>query len=312
VSTGKAILLAALLVALVAAVGLYTDLAELRGQLVDFDWLVLLPALGLALANYLIRFVKWQVFLKQAGAPTPFGVSLRVFFSGLSMTVTPGKVGEVLKPFLLQKATGTPVATTVPVVVAERLTDLLAGLLLALFGVLTSGYGLDIFLAGAALCALVLIVSLWGKAGELFLTLFSRLAAVRKRREALLELQRSMLRLVGLGPIVIATAFSVAAWFAECVAFYLVVQAAGQELSLANAVFIYSLGSIAGAVTMLPGGLVATEASMVFVLVEVFRGCTRPAAVASVLVVRLCTLWFAVLLGLVALWDLRRVKSLAP
>ena len=57
---------------------------------------------------------------------------------------------------------------------------------------------------------------------------------------------------------------------------------------------------------MLPGGLVATEASMVFVLVEVFSAAARSAAVTAVLVVRICTLWFAVLVGVAALGLVKR------
>jgi uncharacterized membrane protein YbhN (UPF0104 family) len=42
------------------------------------------------------------------------------------------------------------------------------------------------------------------------------------------------------------------------------------------------------------------------VLVEVFGAATRPAAVTAVLVVRICTLWFAVLVGVAALGMVKR------
>jgi len=295
-----------LLVLLAAGVGLYTDVVELARQVTGFAWWTVVPALVLAFLNYALRFGKWHYFLNRAGSRSDATASALVFFSGLSMSVTPGKVGELLKSVLLKRANGTPVAVSAPVVVGERLTDLMSLLLLAVFGVAGSGYGWDILAAAAILCGLVIVFALWGRAGEAAFSLAARLPFLKLRRESFLEMQRTLLTLVGWRCLVVGTLISVVAWFAECAAFWLVLAGAGTDFSLASAVFVYSLGTIAGAVTMLPGGLVATEASMVFVLVEVFRQATRPAAVTAVLVVRICTLWFAVLVGFVALAVFRR------
>ncbi|MBM4356344.1 MAG: flippase-like domain-containing protein [Deltaproteobacteria bacterium] len=232
--------------------------------------------------------------------------SALVFFSGLSMSVTPGKVGELLKSFLLKQADGTPVGVSAPVVVGERLTDLLSLLVLAVFGVAGSGYGWDILAAAAVLCGLVIVLALWRRAGDAAFRLLARLPFMKVRRESFQEMQRTLLTMVGWRCLVVGTAISAVAWFAECAAFWLVLRGTGIDFPIASAMFVYALGTIAGAVTMLPGGLVATEASMVFVLVELFRQATRPAAVTAVLVVRICTLWFAVLVGVVALALFRR------
>jgi glycosyltransferase 2 family protein len=295
-----------LLVLLLAGIGLYADVSSLGQALVDYAWWTVGPALALALANYVLRFGKWHFYLHAVGQRIPVRFSAQVFFSGLSMSVTPGKVGELLKSYLLKKSAGVPVAVSAPVVLAERLTDLLALLVLALFGVVTSGYGWDIMVVGTVLCGGVLMLALWRRAGVFVVDQLSRFKVVRERRESILELQEALFQLVGPMNLSVGTVISVVAWFAECLAFYLVLQGAGIDFSLSSAVFVYSLGTVAGAVTMLPGGLVATEASMVFVLVEVFGAATRPAAVTAVLVVRICTLWFAVLVGVAALGMVKR------
>jgi len=51
----------------------------------------------------------------------------------------------------------------------------------------------------------------------------------------------------------------------------------------------------------LPGGLGVTEAGMLAMLAELATGCNRSVAAAATFVTRLCTLWFAVLVGIVAL-----------
>jgi uncharacterized protein (TIRG00374 family) len=148
-------------------------------------------------------------------------------------------------------------------------------------------------------------LALWRRGGSAALRLLAWIPAVRARAASFAELQDAMFRLVGPWPLLVGTALSVAAWFAECVAFQVVLAGAGVEFALGGSVFVYSLGTIAGAVSMLPGGLVATEAGMVAMVVELFRAAPREAGVTAVLVVRLATLWFAVAVGLLALGWMR-------
>ena len=160
-TAGRIIFVALLLVAMVAAAGVYADVSALAEEFAGFDWWMVAPALALAFANYVIRFGKWHYFLHVVERPVPVRESGLVFFSGLSMSVTPGKVGELLKSYLLHKTSGVPPAASVPVVVAERLTDLISLIVLAMFGVATLGYGWDIVAAAAALCAVVVVIALW-------------------------------------------------------------------------------------------------------------------------------------------------------
>ena len=110
---------------------IFSDVQSLKDSLTEYLWWYTLPALGLALANYLLRFVRWEYYLRHqkldaGGLPTSFAV----FCAGLVMSITPGKVGELLKSFLLRRTTGVPVGKSAPVVVAERMTDVFAVFLL--------------------------------------------------------------------------------------------------------------------------------------------------------------------------------------
>jgi uncharacterized protein (TIRG00374 family) len=75
---------------------------------------------------------------------------------------------------------------------------------------------------------------------------------------------------------------------------------------LGLAILIYAVTTVAGALSFLPGGLLVTEAGMTLLLVQSARGVDEPTAVAATLLIRLATLWFAVLIGLIALTALRR------
>ena len=113
----------------------YSGFHKVVAALAHYAWATAVGALSLAAINYLLRFVKWELYLRRLGVRIPIGDSFGIFLSGFSLTVTPGKVGEVLKSYLLRETHGVPMARTAPIVVAERLTDLVALAALALVGV---------------------------------------------------------------------------------------------------------------------------------------------------------------------------------
>src|SRR2546429_4319551 len=112
-----------------------------------FRWEYLPLILGLTLFNYICRFFKWQYYLKRLEVSLPWVKSLLIFLSGLSMAITPGKVGELLKSYLLKRSTGAPISHTSPVIVAERLSDGIAMIALASTGLVLYRYGWELLLA---------------------------------------------------------------------------------------------------------------------------------------------------------------------
>ena len=129
---------------LLAGLALYADVSDLSASVLAFDWIWLPVVLLLSIGNYLIRFIKWHAYLGCLDLGVPKGPSFLIFFSGYLLTVTPGKLGELMKSGLLKESYGVPVTTSAPIVFAERLTDFLALLLLTLFGVMSSGYGVTV------------------------------------------------------------------------------------------------------------------------------------------------------------------------
>ncbi len=114
----------ALGVGVFAAFSIYADLDKLGHRLTQFSPIAVFLALLLAMGNYLIRFLRWEAYLKKTDHVVTRSTSALVFISGFAMSVTPGKVGELFKAALLRETSGSTMARTVPIVVAERVTDL--------------------------------------------------------------------------------------------------------------------------------------------------------------------------------------------
>ncbi len=126
-------LLLSILAGLAIFVGLsiYADIREVIQALAEFKWHYIALILGLVLTNYLLRFGKWDFYLRNIGIKLQVRHSLAIFLSGLTMAITPAKLGEVLKAYLLKRLNDTAVSRSVSVVIAERITDGLGLLILA-------------------------------------------------------------------------------------------------------------------------------------------------------------------------------------
>lgn len=299
-------------VAVYVGFSIWANAREVAEALGRFAWSAVLVALALAAGNYLIRFARWHYYLGVLGLRVPAGTSLLVFLSGFSLTVTPGKLGEAVKALLLREAYGIPAARTAPIVIAERVTDLVACLLLAAVGVFTFHVDRRFLALGAVLVGGGLLFLSIESLARYALGLFGRLPGVRRVAPKLDEFYSSARVLLRPGPLLWALALALVSWYLECLSFLVVVHGfAGAALGMRAAVFIYAAMTVAGALAFVPGGLGVTEAGMLALLVQLGRGLDRPTAAAATFLTRAATLWFAVALGLVALITFARRTHVA-
>ena len=304
-SSKKLGLLVILAVLVFAALAGYGDFREIGQRLAHFPMTHLIAALALALINYFLRFLRWAYYLRVLKIRAPVAVSGLVFLSGLAMSITPGKAGELLKSKLLRDRTGIPVSVSAPVVVMERITDVVSVVLLGL--ALLPLPVVLILLAALSISGGALIVVASRHSGRLL-----GLPLVRRWKSGL-ETSHQGLRLSTVPRVVaVAVALGAVAWFCEGLALWVILRGLDAEQSLGRAVSIYAAATLVGAVSAMPGGLVGTEGSMVALLQN--SGIARGPASAATLLVRLVTLWFAVAIGLTALVGLNRLqqKRLTP
>jgi glycosyltransferase 2 family protein len=300
--------LAALLLGVVVygAFVLYAGFSAMRESLERFAWSTFVLALALATSNYAFRFAKWQYYLRRLGV-TGVGMldSLLVFLSGFVLTVTPGKVGEVFKSAVLARTHGVPAERTAPIVLAERLTDAIGVIALIVVGSGAFAGGLGWALAGGIAVSTGVLLIVWDRPARALLRLLAARGGVAGRIAPKLAVAFDSLKVVA-GPAALLwpTALSIVAWGLEGVALYGLVRGFGAYVPLAAAVFFYSTASLAGALIPVPGGLGVAEALIKEQLARL-GGVSAGDATASMILVRFATLWWAVLIGFLALALLR-------
>lgn len=299
-----------------SALILFADARSLGDALAAFEWWLAFPVIMLTLFNYAVRLIKWDIYQRVVGIPrmSP-GNNVLTFLSGFSMSITPGKVGEIIKAVYVHRLTGAPVSRVTAVIAAERITDGLAMIALAALGFIQFDYGRPL-LALTALLGIGVVVLF--RRPALLHTAALRLGKlplvgpwigkIVHHIEAFLDASNTLY-----APKLVAgsVALGVLSWFGECVALFLVLDGLGMEPSwnlLLVATFVLSVSSVFGALSMLPGGLGVAEASMAGLLLLLIDTptFTRGDAAAATLLIRFATLWFAVLLGVIALVLLQR------
>ncbi len=276
--------------------------------LAGFQWRWYVPVLLLTIVNYGLRGWKWGYLLHRLGVHVPWRDNLLIFVSGLAMVISPGKAGELLKPYLVRASTGAPMARTIPALVTERLTDGIAALALAAIGVSRYAGDRAVYVyVPIVLTVLGLLVLSHERLSLAILHGMGRLPLVDRISGKLIEMYQSMRICVAPVPLFVTVAVSLVAWGAECIGYQLVFIGFGRDAPLGAATFLYAFATIAGGA--MPGGLGVADGALVVGAVQLFPGCGQGEALAASLLIRVATLWFGVILGAFALLRVGRLLT---
>lgn len=261
----------------------------------------------LSLLNYALRIVRWQHYLRHMGHHLPWRLSGLSYMAGFAFTLSPGKVGEMIRAryYLPHKV---PVSDVTAAFFAERLMDLIVILLMAL--VMLAGLPdyrvvmwIGIGLIGGVVAGLMLLpwatIQQWSQSHPRQATLSLRVT------QSVASLVLRARRFLSPGMLLWGLSLGLVAWGAEAIGFKIVgdVIHPEQPLSWTAGIGIYAVATLVGALSFLPGGLGSTEAVMASLLYT--QGFNVPDALLLTLICRVLTLWLAVVIGWLCVWLLR-------
>jgi glycosyltransferase 2 family protein len=280
---------------LYAAAALASDYKTVIGALLEFPWCTLASVVGLVLVGWLLRAWRFHYYLKQMDEEVPLGYSIKAFLAGFALTGTPGKMGEAVKGVFLKQDYGVSITRVVGILLVERLMDLWGVLFLGSFSLLLFEGWRNLFL----LCAAIVV------AGGAFLCMERLYRPVLERLAKVSFLSWGCTRILTMlltgkdlmTPAVffVGLLVSTVAWGMESVSLFLIMRGFELPTTLLQANFIYCFSTIVGALSMLPGGIGGTEAGMIGLLA--FIGIPYSSGLPAVILIRLCTLWLAVIVG---------------
>ena len=131
---------------------------------------------------------------------------------------------------------------------------------------------------------------------------------VRNFAEHLDDLHDASYVLLDAKPLAVAMALGFVGWGLEAFGFYLVIYGFTDLSSFevfVQCAFIMGVANLAGAISFLPGGLGVSETGIT-ALSRALLDVSRATAAAATILIRFLTLWFGVLIGLLALASVSR------
>ncbi|HEY0202159.1 MAG TPA: lysylphosphatidylglycerol synthase transmembrane domain-containing protein [Burkholderiaceae bacterium] len=291
----SACLSAALYLAFIVA----TDSARIWATMGRLGWLGWGMVLALSLFNYGLRFLRWEACLRRLSAVRiERWLHWLYYLAGFAFTTTPGKAGEALRGVFL-KQHGLDYRASLAAFLYERVLDLAAVVAMAALAAQAfPRYTFVLWLTLAAVAAglwLLLSGTLTARLRWLQDRLGGRVSALAGKLVALLGDAATVL---AWRPLLGGLVVGLVAWGAEGLGLYYALHALGASVSLPLTLGVYALSMLVGALSFVPGGLGTAEATMVLCLTSL--GCPLPTALTATLICRAATLWFAVVLGLLA------------
>jgi uncharacterized protein (TIRG00374 family) len=278
-------------------VGADFDYSNLRSLFTSLGLVQICGLLLLSCLNFFLRALRWHWFTRRLGLDVPMANSVVYYLAGFSMGVTPGRMGELIRLWMIRRRYGVSYHRAMPLLIGDRINDLLVIVVLALSaGVMIDKAPQMIVLV---VLSLVLAVNLVLRHPRCLIAVVDVLYGLTRRWRRVFAAARRTLRtgreVFSVANAAIASVLSIVAWFAECLAFYLLLSALGTNIPIDMATFIYSFATLVGALSFLPGGLGGFEATAVVLLKA--SGVDLGTAVFATSVIRLTTLWFSVALG---------------
>ena len=298
-----------LLISVVLAMGFYcvsmlfSNFDQTISAMQKLPWSGWATVLSLSLLNYVLRFIRWDQYIDEcSGQSVPKLTHFAIYVSGFALTTTPGKAGEAIRSFYLQRY-DVKLTQSLSTLFVERLVDFISMILLSVMvAIQFKEYSAMLIVIGIAVLSALPLIHY-----EPFLNFISRTCARLPDKFSeftghLIELIRSSQNLLKNRFLYGGLVIGVMAWGAEGTAFYLTLDYLDIDTPVILAISIYAIAVLIGALSFIPGGLGGTEAVMGILLTA--TGADLSSAVAATIICRMATLWFAVVIGFLAMGTL--------
>ena len=277
-----------------------SDFSKLSEEILDFEIMYLPLILILVPLGWLALYFRWTILVKNSGYILPHKKNFQIFLSGFPLSITPGKVGELLKCELLKENFNIPRKITAPIILVERLYNAVGIEIISSLGIWYFDFSGTVILIAS--CALIgIFIALRSK--SLFSSLINKTSKIKylsKFSDSFSDSYEVINHAIKPKIFIISSLLSAIYWILESVAVYFVFKSFGIDfLELYNVVLAYTSSIILGVASFVPGGIGVSEGTLISLLS--IHGLSLSTAITLTLFIRMFTLWYSVFVGFIAL-----------
>ena len=295
-----------LILVLVAAVGIYaiflftSDFNIITEKISNFKINYLPLILFLVTASWCPVFIKWHFLLKNCEIDIPLTKSITVFLSGLAFDITPGKLGALMKSQILKTSFNIPRTKTVPIIVAEKLYDLIGAILASIIGIIILGMNFYLIIIAILALAVIFFFMFYRPASEIFFKRITKTKFFSKYVDNMSEFHTIIQKSTNVKAATICILLGVTYWFIiSAAAYYTLIAFDINVLDYLTVLAIYTTSILLGAISFVPAGIGVAEGSIAGLFT--LNGIDVSTALILSVMIRVLTLWFSVCVGFIAL-----------
>lgn len=279
----------------------YTDFAKFSMNISQFKIEFLILTLILNFIVLMIKAIRQQLILKVLGIQIPVKSNFLLYLAGLSMLITPGGTGQIIKSYFLKKRFSIQITKSLPLLFIERFHDLIAMNLIVTISIILMGNYNLLLLASIAwgFIVLVYIATRSRTAYKKIESFLIRFSFVEKRIKHISTSYDGLHSASHNLPMTKIGIVSIIAWIIDAVAIYSVFIGFNQDLDFIYTTFVMYSSLLLGFITLLPSGLGVTEISAIGLLTS--KGLELSLSTSIIIMIRLTSIWFSTMIGLLML-----------
>jgi uncharacterized protein (TIRG00374 family) len=300
-------------IALFAAILYFSNISRVIDVLFKSDKYFIILSLTAGIVLILLKAFRWKVFLTFIGTHVSFFLALTSFNAAMFLgNLTPGRLLEPIRGYLLKLKTKCSFSETTLLVIAERIIDILIYIVFSLVAIqmIESKLPANIsrfFIIGLSFAFIISAIALFiinSKRLTLkFLLLVSKLPIIKKFKDKMPTFSKKFSsafhKIKSVKKLGITLALTSIIWITEGFILYFALLSVGIELPVLVCTGFACLSVLIGLLSFLPGGLGSTEA----VLLTLFSSLSLPIpqSTAAIIIYRFVSYLIQNLVGLFSL-----------
>ena len=295
-----------LILILIAVVAIYaiflfiSDYNIISEKISNFKINYLPLILLLVSASWVPLIIKWHFLLKNCEIDIPLTKSILVFLSGTAFEITPGQIGALMKSQILKTIYNIPRTKTAPIVLVEKVYDLIGAILASIIGIIILGVYPYLIVIAILVLAVIFFFMYYRPASELFFKRITKTKFFSKYVENISEFDKIVQKSTSVKIATICILLAVTYWFIISTAvYYTLIAFDVNTLDYLKVLAIYATSALLGAVSLIPGGVGIAEGTIAGLLT--LEGIDISIALVLSVVIRVFTFWFVVAVGFISL-----------
>jgi|TARA_B110000438_G_scaffold64034_1_gene64588 uncharacterized protein (TIRG00374 family) len=287
---------------------IYSDINIIQNYFLNIDLSYIFPIFSILLFSQFIRSLSQKFILKKLDIEINVKDSFILFLTGLSMIITPGGSGQIIKSHFLKEKFNEPITKSLPLVFVERFVDLIVISIIIFITLFVVGFLFESVIAIIlSLIMMIFFLSLITNKKILGITfkIFSKIKFLKNIFPDESLFSESFQNIFKPKILFISSLMILVSFILEGIIIYFGFLSFGVDLGMIESIQFYYTSLLYGALSFVPAGLGITEGSLATLL---SKEISSIALITSIIIfIRLTTIWFSSSLGmLVAYFQIYR------